>query len=121
MKLLVRYRAMLISTIVATTTSAWSFPNRARNISFTLVVFMSVVSLSFMNRQQITSVTTKIAATISATYRKPMMSFPPPSRPTAIMVIMEMIAAPTPAQVRPITDRFSRSFGVEVTAGIMLQ
>ena len=38
-----------------------------------------------------------------------------------VMVNIAMRAEPTPAQVRPTMERFSRSFGVRVTAGIMDQ
>ena len=40
---------------------------------------------------------------------------------TAITVNTLINAYPTPAQVRPTTDKFSRSFVVEVTAGIIDQ
>ena len=74
-----------------------------------------------MAAQQTNSVTTKSTDTISATQRKPARSLSPPRAPTSSMVNMAMRAEPTPAQVRPTMERFSRSFGVRVTAGIMDQ
>ena len=67
MKLLVRYRDMLMSTMVQTTVSAWSLPNRALNISFTEATCILPVSFSFMKMQQMISVITKITATARAT------------------------------------------------------
>ena len=121
MKLEVRYRAELMSTMVATTAIAWSLRSRAENISFTVAVFISVGAFSFTLAQQMISVTTKIPETIRATYWKPVRSLLPPSAPTSSMVNMAMRAEPTPAQVRPTTERVSRSLGVLVTAGIMDQ
>jgi hypothetical protein len=95
--------------------------NRAENISFTVAVFISLGVVSFMEMQHTSSVTAKIAATINATQRKPARSLSPPRAPTSSMVNMAMRAEPTPAQVRPTMERFSRSFGVRVTAGIMDQ
>ena len=74
-----------------------------------------------MAAQQISSVTTKSTDTISATQRKPVRSLSPPRTPTSSIVNIAMRAAPTPAQVRPTMERFSLSFGVRVTAGIMDQ
>ena len=91
------------------------------NISPTVAVFISVLPVSLTLAQQIASVTTKMTATSSATQRKPVRSLSPPKAPTSSMVNIAMSAEPTPAQVRPTTDRFSRSAGVRVTAGIIDQ
>lgn len=105
----------------STTTMAWSLENSARNISLTVAVFISVWLLSFISAQHTISVTTNTIDTISATYLKPARSLSPPSAPTSSIVNIAISAAPTPAQVRPTTERFSRSAGVLVTAGIMDQ
>ena len=81
----------------------------------------SDLDFSRKSRQQSTSAITKQPATSSATVLKPCRSLLPPNTPTSSMVNMVTMALPTPAQVRPITERLSRSAGVRVTAGIMDQ
>jgi len=93
----------------------------AENISFTVAVFISEGVVSFMEAQHSSSAATNSTATMRATQRKPALSLSPPSAPTSSMVNMAMSAEPTPAQVRPTMERFSRSAGVWVTAGIMDQ
>ena len=121
MKLAVRYSAQLIRTMEVTTTMAWSLRNSAVNISLMLEVLDSALELSLNSRQQSTSAPTKQMDTSSATVLKPCRSLLPPNTPTSSMVNMVTMALPTPAQVRPTTERLSRSAGVRVTAGIMDQ
>ena len=105
----------------ATTTMAWSLRNRAVNISPMLETLVSDLDFSLNSRQHSNSEITKIPATSSATVLKPCRSLLPPNRPTSSIVNMVTMALPTPAQVRPTTERLSRSAGVRVTAGIMDQ
>ena len=105
----------------STTTSAWSLENSALNICETDAVSMLLSSRSLTEKAQMSSATTKITATISATIRKPARSLFPPKIPTRSMVPMAISAEPTPAQVRPMTERFSVSAGVLVIAGIIDQ
>ena len=100
---------------------AWSLENSALNIWETEAVSMLLSSRSLTEKAQMSSEMTKITATISATIRKPARSLFPPKIPTRSMVPMAISAEPTPAQVRPMTERFSVSAGVLVIAGIIDQ
>ena len=90
---------------------------RLEHLSPTVAVFISALPVSLTLAQQIASANHKDDSHEQRYQRKPVRSLSPPKAPTSSMVNIAMSAEPTPAQVRPTTDRFSRSAGVRVTAG----
>ena len=123
--------AVFTRTMAMVTVMAWSFWIKALNICFTETVSIAAVDFSLTFRQVRPMKTINSTPTMAAKYLKPTtsISFAPafspanmaPSRGTSIMVKTVMMAAPTPAQLRAMVVRFSRSLPPWVKAGIMDQ
>ena len=125
------YIALLMRTIATTTAIVWSFPTRALNICPIVAVCMSTVDFSRIFAQVRAINTTNKMAMIIVKYLKPTRSSicaPAPSPAnftpsawTLIIVIIVIIAEPTPAQERASVVRPSRSLPPSVNAGIIDQ